>query len=304
MTKTTFIISSSDAKQRLDQFCFAQYPDYSRSFFQQLIDKEQISVNNKITKKPGYKLKETDIVTCNLIVPKTLNLDPANIKLSVLFEHEDFLIINKQAGLSVHPSATKPEEVTIVNGLLYHYPEFVSFETKERPGIVHRLDKDTSGILIVARTVQAAIIFSRMFNERTVQKKYLAIVHGHTDLKGSIDYPIGRNLHHRHKMTHTNPDGREALTHFDALQYYSDQTLISVKIITGRTHQIRVHCSAIGHAVLGDAVYGKASSLINRQALHAAETAFTYKEKKYSFTAPLPDDMQSVLDQLKPYQDS
>ncbi|MBL4588120.1 RluA family pseudouridine synthase [Candidatus Babeliales bacterium] len=302
MTKKTFIVDALDASQRLDQFCFKQFPDYSRSFFQQLIDREEISVNNRI-KKSGYKLKENDVIICNLIIPKTLNLEPANIPISILFEHEDFLIVNKQAGLSVHPSATKPEEITLVNGLLHHYPEFTSFDSKERPGIVHRLDKDTSGILIVARTVQAAIIFSRMFNERTVNKKYLALVHGHTDLEGSIEFPIGRNLHHRHKMTHTNPDGREALTHFNVIQYFEDKTLLSVKIITGRTHQIRVHCTAIGHPIVGDSIYGSTSPLINRQALHAAETSFTYKDKEYSFTAPLPDEMQAALDKLKPYED-
>ncbi len=264
-----FIVDLDKVGLRLDQYCFQLCSDFSRSFFQQLIEAGHVKVQGKSMLKSGYKVREGDHIEISMLVPKTINLAPEFVDFDVIFEHPDFLVINKPAGLAVHPASTNPEEITLVNGILHRYPEFLAFETKERPGIVHRLDKNTSGLLLVARTVQAAGIFSEMFKNRQIKKKYLALVEGHPDAKGSITFSIGRDLVHRHKMTHTNPHGRSAETHFETMQYFENQALLLVTIITGRTHQIRVHMTAIGHPVVGDATYGKASPLIGRQALHA-----------------------------------
>jgi 23S rRNA pseudouridine1911/1915/1917 synthase len=299
-TLYTFIVEQKDEGSRLDQYCFTLFPDYSRTFIQHLIDEQLITVNNK-QKKASYKIKEHDQLACNIAPPKEISVAPKEIDFEVIFEDPDFLIINKPAGLSVHPSSSNPEEITLVHGLLHRYPEFAELESQERPGIVHRLDKDTSGLLIVARTIPACITFSQLFKDRKIEKKYLAVVEGLTEKSGSIDFPIARDKRDRHKMTHTDPEGRNALTHFTVETYFTKETLLKVHIITGRTHQIRVHCAAIGHSLVGDATYGKKSPLIARQALHAAETGFTYKNKAYHFIAPLPTDFQTLLDQLTPY---
>ncbi len=296
----SFVVALDAVGLRLDQYCFQQAADFSRSFFQQLIEAGHVKVQGKAMLKSGYKVREGDCIEISMFVPKTINLAPESVAFDVIFEHPDFLVINKPAGLAVHPAPTNPGEITLVNGLLHRYPEFLAFETKERPGIVHRLDKNTSGLLLVARTVQAAAIFSEMFKNRQIKKKYLALVEGHPDAKGSITFLIGRDLVHRHKMTHANPHGRSAETHFEVVQYFADQTLLSVTIITGRTHQIRVHATAIGHSVFGDATYGKASPLIGRQALHAHQCSFEYQGKQYHFEAPLAEDIRQVLERLKP----
>lgn len=296
----TFIVKEEDAGRRLDQYCFSLFPDYSRSFIQNLIDEELILVSNRL-KKASYKIKIHEVITCDIAPLKTISVEGKEVAFEVIFEHPDFLIINKPAGISVHPSTTSGDEMTLVHGLLHRYKEFASLENQERPGIVHRLDKHTSGLLIVARTIQAQIAFSNLFKERKIEKKYHAIVQGHPNKADSIDFPIARDVHDRHKMTHVNPNGRSALTHFKVITYFKKETLLEFHIITGRTHQIRVHSAAIGHSVVGDATYGKVSSLIDRQALHAFECRFTYKETEYHFVASYPADFQALVGQLEPY---
>lgn len=287
------------SSRRLDQVCFEMLPHYSRSFAQKLILKSCVTLNGIAIDKPSYKVRPGDAIALQIPPEKALDLTPIAVDFEVIYESDDFLIINKPAGVSVHPAPTDDQSPTIVHGLLARYPEFTSFEDSERPGIVHRIDKDTSGILIVARNVPAAITFSRMFKDREIHKTYLAVVKGHPARTGSIKYSIGRHPTLRHKMSHLSPQGRDALTHYKVVDFFEENSLLEVNIVTGRTHQIRVHCAAIGHGLLGDSTYGVNSPLIARQALHAAQCSFTYKGTTYAFEAPLPADMTGLLEKLK-----
>jgi 23S rRNA pseudouridine1911/1915/1917 synthase len=171
-------------------------------------------------------------------------------------------------------------------------------EGSERPGIVHRIDKNTSGLLLVARNLQAHNLLSALFKERKIQKTYLAVVNGVPPASGRIDLPVGRHPTERHKMSTKGIEARPALTFFTVEQQLNDASLLAVRIVTGRTHQVRVHCAAIGHGLLGDDVYGVKSPFIDRQALHAWQIQFSYKGQDFSFQAPLPDDMQDLLTAL------
>lgn len=281
---------------RLDQYLFNTYPDYSRSYFQKLIEQGAILVNRKPALKPSYKLKKNDIVNVTFAKTHEYSLAPQPMDLNILFVHDDFVIVNKAAGLLVHPaSTTKADEPTLVGGLLHYFTELSSFDDDQRPGIVHRLDKDTSGVILIARTPQAQIAFSKLFKDRDMHKIYLAIVRGEPEKSGTIDYPIGRHPHLRHKMSHVGVASRDAITHYRTLNYFDGYALVEASPVTGRTHQIRVHLAAIGHGLLGDAVYGFQSKLINRQALHAYNLSFTYKGQDFSFSAPIPHDFEPLL---------
>lgn len=290
-------LNQSEHSVRLDQHLIATYPDYSRSYFQKLIDQGAILVNDKPGTKASYKLKPNDTITIYFATTHEYQLAPqAAVQLNIIYEHEDFIIINKQAGLLVHPaSTTTADEPTLVGGLLHYFSEMSSFNDNQRPGIVHRLDKDTSGIILVARTPLAQIAFANLFKDRKMSKTYLAIVRGEPERSGTIDYPIGRHPHVRHKMSHVGIASREATTHYKTQQYFDGYALVQAMPVTGRTHQIRVHFAAIGHGLIGDGVYGYQSKLINRHALHASALSFRYKEKDYSFSAALPEDFQPLL---------
>lgn len=219
------------------------------------------------------------------------------VDFGIVDQQPDFFVINKPAGLVVHPTQSALEEVTLVNGLLHRFAEFQGFEDKERPGIVHRLDKNTSGLMLIARNQKAQIELASMFKNRQIHKTYLALVSNHPPQKGTVDLPIGRHPHERHKMSTFGIEARPALTHYNVLKYYNDSTLIAANIVTGRTHQIRVHCAAIGHGLIGDATYGVSSKLIDRQALHAWKISFEYKGKLHEYTQPVPDDFKNALKQ-------
>ncbi len=280
-----------ERQERIDSYLFETYPDYSRSYFQKLIDLGNVLINGKPIKKTSYKLKNNDVITVSFAATHEYSLAPQPMELDIIFIHDDFIIVNKPAGLLVHPAATtKPDEPTLVGGLLHYFSEFMSFDDHERPGIVHRLDKDTSGVMLVARTPLAQIAFSNLFKDRKMSKTYLAVVRGEPPKTGTIDYPIGRHPHQRHKMSHVGIASRDATTHYKTLTYFEGYALVEASPVTGRTHQIRVHFAAIGHGLLGDSVYGFQSKLINRQALHAYRLTFTYQDKEFSFMAPEPDD--------------
>ncbi|MFA5075332.1 MAG: RluA family pseudouridine synthase [Candidatus Babeliales bacterium] len=285
---------------RLDKFLSSKFPEYSRTYFQDLITSKLILVNNKIIQKSNFVLKNGDLITINFPEDKKFDLTPKKVDFQIIDIQKDFIVINKPAGLIVHHSSkTKTEEITLVNGLLYEFQDLNKFSDKERPGIVHRIDKDTSGLLLVARNSQAQFAISKMFKDRKIHKTYLAVVYGHPPKSGKIDFSIGRHPFKRHLMSHNSYQGKPALTFYNVLEYYENSALVAVEIVTGRTHQIRVHFAAIGHGLLGDAHYGHKSAFISRQALHAHKISFEYKNQKYNYTAPIPQDFQDLLEKLR-----
>lgn len=295
---------------RLDKFLSEQYPTYSRSFFQRLIQEQCVSINGIIIKKSGIILKHTDTVEIKFPTQElTHSIDPSQIPsdIPVIFTHEHFMVINKPAGLLVHTPNHESTTVTLVDWIQAHHKEIAQTGQPDRPGIVHRLDKDTSGILIIGRTNYAHVTFGALFEQRAIHKTYLAIVQGHPPKTGTIDLSIGRSPSIRTKMTAISAEQpttikvRSALTHYTVLEYFKDYALIEAKPVTGRTHQIRVHFAAIGHPLAGDTVYGKTSNLINRHALHAYSIAFTFDNQEYALNANIPQDFQKLLDTLRSF---
>ena len=280
---------------RLDAFLAQHLNDCSRSYLQKLISSQCVTINELPAKKASQKIKTGDVITVSFPIHVPVEIKPEQVEFDIVDIQDDFLIVNKPAGLVVHHSKEGKEPVALVNGLLYRFKEFEAFDDNERPGIVHRIDKNTSGLLIVARTPQAQATLSQMFKDRKMHKEYLAVVKGHPDRSGKIDLPIGRHPRERHKMSHASYDGRDALTYYEVLAYYEDASLLKVHIITGRTHQVRVHCAAIGHGLLGDELYGVSSKLIKRQALHAWKLSFEYKGKTYQYSVPVPADLKKLL---------
>ena len=321
MTEKTVSIACKEpdySPKRLDKYLFERFTDYSRTYFQGLIRKNLVLVNGEIMPKSSYLVQFEDLISFPFIKPETSDTVPINVDFDVIYENEDFLIVCKPAGLVVHNSLSNKGEPSLVSGLLYRFQEFQNFDDNLRPGIVHRLDKDTSGLLVVARNRPAHIILSQLFKDRHVSKTYLAVVKGHPDKTGKVTAMIGRHPVHRHKMFYqVNPSSDEishsvrkrgqgtyrgALTYFDVMKYYDEHTLVAAHPVTGRTHQIRVHLSSLGFGIVGDKMYGHESKRIGRQALHAWKLAFEFKGEKYSFQSPIPQDFSRLLKDL--YADS
>lgn len=295
-------IGPEQVGMRLDRFLVSVLSDVSRTAGQQLIAEGAVLVN-KHAAKAGYLLRLNDEVQLLRTGPATISQDvrPQQLPLNIVYEDDDLLVIDKEAGMVVHPAAGHYDD-TLVNALLAHYPELRKFEAEMRPGIVHRLDKDTSGLLIVAKNLRTQAALVEQMQQHQVEKRYLALVEGLVSLdQGSIDAPIGRDPRHRQQMTITAQEGREARTHFRVQHRYARHTLLLLQLETGRTHQIRVHLKAIGHPVVGDPVYGSRHSRLQlplqRQFLHAYQLKFTHPitGKALEFTAPLPDDLQKIL---------
>lgn len=296
-------IESEQVGQRLDRFLVSVLDGVSRSGVQQLIADDLVLVNGKVS-KPGYVLRLKDRVTALRATPASQmkQVMPQNLPLEVVFEDDDLLIVNKAAGMVVHP-APGNYEGTLVNALVAHYPELQQDESDMRPGIIHRLDKDTSGLLMVAKNVQSQAALIEQMKQHKIIKRYLALVEGNVELdQGSIDAPIGRDTRNRQMMAVTLTEGRDAVTHFRVLQRFRKHTLVLVQIVTGRTHQIRVHFQAIKHPVAGDQTYGSGHRLPNgelqRQFLHAYQLELTHPRsgEPLHIEAPLPADLQKVLD--------
>lgn len=305
--KENFICNQD--KIRLDQFLANIKPEFTRSYFKNLIQEGLISVNNVIQKKSGFLLFQNDKVEVQYPQLKEVtDKDIKNLDVELVFEHSDFLIINKGANVLVHAPSSNSQEPTLVDWLLNKFKEISEVGSLERPGIVHRLDMDTSGLMIIPRTNQAHHEFANLFKDRRISKTYLAVVQGHTDKDGIIDFDIVRHPSIRHKMTHVPKSeknnrkysrSRNAYTEYKALEYFKDASLVEAKPKTGRTHQIRVHFAAIGHPLIGDSKYGKTSKLIGRHALHAKGLEFDYKGKHYFFEQEPPQDFKDLLNQLK-----
>jgi len=289
-----------DEGKRIDVFLAAEL-DYTRSYIKKLIVDELVFVNGK-TVKPSYKVKENDEVVVNIPEAEKIDVLPENIPLDILYEDDDIIVINKPQGMVVHP-APGNYSGTLVNALLYHCKNLSGINGILRPGIVHRLDKDTSGVMVVAKNDKAHISLSNQIKERSVFKKYVAIVEGVIkDEEGKIEAPIGRHPVDRKKMA-VIEDGRYALTLYKVLERFKENTLVEAVIKTGRTHQIRVHMAYIGHPVVGDPVYGfkKQKFKLEGQALHSRVLGFMHPTKGVymEFEAPLPEYFKKLIEILR-----
>lgn len=302
MEKIVYRVESGAHGRRVDQALSSHYTDYSRSFFQQLIRTESVCLNGSLLKKSSIPVKTGDLIEITLQPQKpmgALTLPAEDMGVSILFNHVDFLIVYKPAGLIMHAPSTHSQTVTLVDWLVHSFNELATVGNHERPGIVHRLDKDTTGILIVPKNNRAHAQFSMLFQQRLIEKKYLAVVTGRPPAQGTIDYTIGRDNKYKHKMSSTAYQGRKATTHYRVLEYFNETALLEVHPITGRTHQIRVHCAAIGHPLVGDSTYGSPHPLISRQALHAYQLSFTFNNRFYSFWHTPATDMQELIRTLR-----
>ena len=285
---------------RLDSFLGSEIDSYSRTFFQQTICKGLVEINGAQIIKPAHRVCGADRIAVSI---PPFDLPPAhpdarNVGVELIYSHEHFFIVNKPAFLAVHAPHpnSQPKHPTLVDWIVTTYCELKNVGLGDRPGIVHRLDKNTSGLMIIARTNYGHQIFSVLFKDRAIKKTYLAIVKGHPEQTGSIDFRIIRDPVCKVKMAHSRAYGRESLTNYRVKNYFGEHSLIEAYPVTGRTHQIRVHLAAIGYPLLGDATYGSSSKYINRHALHAWRLSFYFEEKEYQFESSLPEDMQCAVD--------
>ena len=280
---------------RLDKYACEKCPELSRMHAQKLVGDGYITVNDSAA-KAGYKLRAGDRL--KVIIPPTppSSLSPEAIPLHIIYEDDDLLVVDKPAGLTVHPAPGHPSN-TLVNAILSHFPRLTEISDSLRPGIVHRLDKDTSGVMLVAKSSVAQANMAEQFRTRSVAKAYQALVKGHlTPADGIIEASIGRDPRNRKRMA-VVVRGREARTQYHVVKYMDDCTLLEVKTETGRTHQIRVHLAAIGYPVLGDPVYGAKSDYLSRQFLHACRLGFKLPStgEYVEFTSELPPDLEQAL---------
>lgn len=287
----------SDAGQRIDKFLSDNIENTTRSAVQNLIDKDKITVNNKIVSK-NYKLREGDIISVEIPDPENLDVTAENIPLDIVYEDDDLLIVNKPKGMVVHP-AHGNYTGTLVNALLYHCKDSLSgINGVIRPGIVHRIDKNTSGLLIVAKNDISHVRLSEQIKAHSFTREYEAIACGYfRDESGTVDAPIGRHHTDRKKMCVTYENSKNAVTHYEVIKQYGGYAHLRLRLETGRTHQIRVHLSYINHPVLGDDVYGKPYKGIDGQCLHARKIGFIHPTtgEYMEFTSELPEYFQKIL---------
>jgi len=283
--------------ERLDKY-LAEQCQISRSYAKKLISEGQVTVNGR-SAKASQKLNIGDRIVAEILPPSPISLAPEAIPLKVIYEDNDLIVIDKPAGLVVHPAAGH-HSGTLVNAILAHCPDLGTIKGTVRPGIVHRLDRDTSGLMMVAKNDAAHASLSRQIKQRSIKKGYLALLVGHLSPdQGAIEAPIGRHPKDRKRMAVVS-GGREARTAYKVIEYFDGYTLVEAMPETGRTHQIRVHFAAIGHPIFGDPVYGKRSPLLGRQFLHAYKLGFTLPSsgKYVEFKAELPPDLDDVLNKL------
>ena len=297
-------IQSSEAGQRLDRYLGGLLTDLSRTAIQQRISAGEIQVNGRGS-KAGYLTRSGDeiLIAIGSSSPAEKRARPQALPLEIVYEDEYLLILDKTPGMVVHPAPGHYED-TVVNALLARYPDLQNIGSEQRPGIVHRLDRDTSGLLIVAKDARTQTLLIEQMQRHEIIKRYIALVEGVVSLdQGSIDAPIGRDPQNRQQMAILATGSREARTHFRVLERFARHTLLLLQLETGRTHQIRVHLKAIGHPVVSDPMYGSGNSIRNtrlrRQFLHASQLHFTHPitGAELHFEIPLPADLQEVLDQ-------
>jgi 23S rRNA pseudouridine1911/1915/1917 synthase len=303
--ETTLIFDLPASGERLDKAIAAARPELSRTQIQRLIEDGLVTVNGAVALKTGWRVERALAVCVHLPPPAPASHQPEDIPLDILFENEDLLIINKPAGMVVHPAAGHWGG-TLVNAVLGHDPELEGVGDEQRPGIVHRLDKDTSGVIVVAKTEAAHRDLQKQFKARTVEKHYVALVDGQPPtLAGRIEAAIGRDPQERKRMAVVaeTRGGRAAITEYRTLESFPAHTLLDVNLLTGRTHQIRLHLAYLKCPIVGDAVYGRrALSLpLARQFLHAARLTLRLPRSQTArtFEAPLPEDLEQILRLLR-----
>jgi len=294
-------VEEEDSGERLDTLVSESFNHLSRTMVQNLIKQGNILVDGKPV-KPSYRVKENEEVKVIMPELEVLQVNPENIPLEILYEDEDLAVVNKPKGLVVHP-AHGNWEGTLVNALLYHIKDLSGINGKLRPGIVHRLDKDTSGVLVVAKNDQAHRSLAEQIKEHSIKREYIALVHGNIkENAGVIDAPIGRSKTDRKKMAVVK-EGRPAISEYEVLERFASYTLVKVNLLTGRTHQIRVHFAYIKHPVVGDPLYGsgKRNLGLASQALHAHLLGIVHPRTGcyMEFTSPLPEPFQMILKELR-----
>lgn len=286
--------NENDKGKRIDSFLNEVIEDATRSYIQKIIDGGYVEITGKKTTKSGNKLKGTETIVVNLPEDETLDLIPEDIPLEIIYEDSDIVVINKAPNMVVHP-AHGNYNGTLVNALLYHIKDLSTINGVIRPGIVHRLDKDTSGVIVVAKHDEAHTTLSDMFKEKTLEKTYVCIAKGiFKDKSGRIETLIGRDPRDRKKMAVVTENGKIAISNYEVLDESKNYSLVKVRIETGRTHQIRVHMKSLNHPILGDATYGNSTDGIARQMLHAYRLKFTHpiNKKEMVVTAPIPEDFK------------
>ncbi len=297
------LVVNDNANIRIDKYISDNISELSRSYIQQLISDKSVLVNGNPCKS-NYKIKENDIIDIDYEEPKELDVIPENIPLDIVYEDESIIIVNKPKNMVVHPSAGH-ESGTLVNALLYHCKDSLSsINGVIRPGIVHRIDMNTTGLLVICKNDNAHKILAEQLKEHSITRKYHAICYGIIKEDGTVNAPIGRHPVDRKKMAINHKNGRDAITHYKVLKHFSKgYTYIECSLETGRTHQIRVHMASIGHPILGDDVYGPQKTKIKNltgQTLHAKTLGFIHPDtnKYIEFDSPLPDYFQQLIDSL------
>ena len=296
-----YIIPSNLGSLRIDKALSLINPDYSRVYFSELIKKSLVKVNHKSV-SPSYKVFPGDEIEVKYVTRENEEeLEPLKLKLDVIYEDDDILVINKPKGLVVHPGDGHHND-TLVNALIYNEKELSTINGLDRVGIVHRIDKDTSGLLLICKNDSSHLFIANQLKDHTMHREYMALVDGVIESeKGKIIGPIGRDKSNRLKMTIDNTNGKDAVTHFEVIKRFSHNTLIKCTLETGRTHQIRVHMSSINHPVTGDSLYGGKIDLYNDgQLLHAYQLTFVHPKtkKEMTVTCPLPKYFTDVIDKL------
>ena len=296
-----YIINEDQEGQRIDKYLSINIEGKSRSFIQGLIDEKKVMANDKIIKS-NYKLKNKDLITVEMPDPVELNVEPEKMDLDIVYEDEDLLVINKPSGLVVHPAPGHYQD-TLVNGLLAYSNKLSDINGEFRPGIVHRIDKDTSGLLVVCKNNETHEALAIQLSDKTLFRQYLAIVHGEIEEdEGEIIAPIGRDPRDRVKMAVVAKNSKEAQTNFKVLERFNHYTLVSCNLLTGRTHQIRVHFDFINYPLVGDPLYGIKPTIDTKgQALHAYKLGFIHpRSGEYmEFEAKPPQEFVDTLNQIK-----
>ena len=297
------VFTAEEKGQRLDVFVVERFPELSRSHVQKLIEQGNVLVDGMV-RKANYKLRGGEAVQVTVPQAEPISVEPEDIPLDILYEDKDIIVVNKARGMVVHP-ASGVYSGTLVNALLYHCQDLSGINGEIRPGIVHRLDKDTSGVMVCAKNDTAHLDLAEQIRTKTAHRTYWAIVHGNIkEEAGIIKGNIGRHPTDRKKMAIVRENGKPAVTHFKVLERFGEYTLVECQLETGRTHQIRVHMTSIGHPLINDPKYGPKKSspfAINGQALHSLQLTLTHPvtKEEMTFTAPLPTDMEKILTGLR-----
>lgn len=301
MRKIDIIVADDEKIIRIDKYLVEKEEDLSRSRIQQLLQDKLIFVNDKAV-KANYKVKSSDHIRAEFDNEIETEAKPEKMDLDIRYEDSDVIVINKPKGIVVHPAVGNLTG-TLVNGLLYHCKDLSGINGVLRPGIVHRIDKDTTGLLIVAKNDKAHVELSKQLQDKTVNRLYYALVHGVIEHDfGTIDAPIGRDVNDRQKMAVTATNSKDARTHFKVIERFKNYTLVECRLETGRTHQIRVHMQYIGHPVAGDEKYSYRKTMqTNGQLLHAHQLTFVHPttHEKITVEAELPKQFQDILEELR-----